>query len=57
MLVLTRRIGESVVIRDDIEVTVVSVQGNRVRLGIRAPADVKVAREEVRERVEEGSVQ
>ncbi len=47
MLVLSRRVGETVVIEGDICVTVVAVQGNRVRLGITAPAAVRVDRQEV----------
>jgi carbon storage regulator len=50
MLVLTRRIGETVVIDGDIRVTVVAVQGGRIRLGIAAPSGVIVDREEVHER-------
>lgn len=47
MLVLTRRIGEEIVIADNIRVTVVDVQGHRVRLGITAPASVPIARLEL----------
>jgi carbon storage regulator len=47
MLVLTRRIGESVVIDDNIRVTVVSVQGNHVRLSFSAPPDVRIMRSEL----------
>ena len=47
MLVLTRRIGEEIVIGGNIRVTVVAVEGNKVRLGITAPRDVSVDREEV----------
>jgi carbon storage regulator len=50
MLVLSRRIGEEIVINDNIRVTVVAVKGDRVRLGIIAPRDVAVDRSEVRER-------
>jgi|SoiMethySBSTD1v2_1073268.scaffolds.fasta_scaffold124702_2 carbon storage regulator len=50
MLVLSRRIGEEIVINDNIRVTVVAVKGDRVRLGIVAPRDVAVDRSEVRER-------
>lgn len=50
MLVLTRRIGETIVIDGNIRVTVVSVQGDRIRLGIAAPASVPVHRQEVHER-------
>jgi carbon storage regulator len=47
MLVLTRKSGQSIVIGDDIEVTVLSSNGTKVRLGIQAPADVPVHRTEV----------
>jgi carbon storage regulator len=47
MLVLTRRIGETIVIDGQIQVTVVAVEGNRIRLGITAPSDVAVDRQEV----------
>ncbi|MES1943373.1 carbon storage regulator [Salinisphaera sp. PC39] len=47
MLILTRRIGESVVIGDKISVTVLGVKGNQVRLGVNAPRDVSVHREEI----------
>lgn len=47
MLVLTRRIGERIVIGEDVTVTVLEVRGDQVRLGVDAPRDVKVFREEV----------
>ena len=47
MLILTRRVGESIVIGDDIVVTVVEVRGDSVRIGVRAPRSVDVHREEV----------
>jgi carbon storage regulator len=47
VLILTRRVGESVVIGDDIVVTVVEVRGDSVRIGVRAPRSVDVHREEV----------
>ncbi|HEX9059539.1 MAG TPA: carbon storage regulator CsrA [Clostridia bacterium] len=47
MLVLTRKKGESIVISDNIEVTVIDVQGDQVRLGIKAPKSVSVHRKEV----------
>ena len=50
MLVLSRRIGEEIVINDNIRVTVVAVKGDRVRLGVVAPRDVNVDRSEVHER-------
>lgn len=50
MLILTRRISETLCIGDNIEVTVLGVTGNQVRLGVKAPRDVVVDREEVAER-------
>ncbi len=50
MLVLSRRIGEEIIINDNVRVTVVAVKGDRVRLGIVAPRDVTVDRSEVHER-------
>ena len=47
MLVLTRRLGESIRIGDDIEVFVTELHGNQVKLGIKAPRDVKIIREEL----------
>jgi carbon storage regulator len=52
MLILTRRIGESVVIGDDIKLTVLGVKGSQVRLGIDAPKTVSVHREEIYERIQ-----
>ena len=51
MLILTRRISESIMIRDDVKITVLGVKGNQVRLGIEAPKDVAVHREEIYERI------
>ncbi|MGD0490148.1 MAG: carbon storage regulator CsrA [Steroidobacteraceae bacterium] len=50
MLILTRRAGEALRIGDDIEVTVMAVNGSQVRIGINAPRDVAVDREEIAER-------
>lgn len=47
MLILTRRVGETLMIGDEIEVTVLGVKGNQVRIGITAPGNVNVHREEV----------
>jgi carbon storage regulator len=51
MLILTRRIGETIMIGDDIALTVLSVKGGQVRIGIAAPRDVAVHREEVYGRI------
>ena len=57
MLILTRRVGETIIIDDNIEVTVLAVKGNQVRLGIEAPDDIAVHREEIYKRLIEDSVE
>ena len=54
MLVLSRKCGEEIVIGDNIIVTVLSVQGDRVKLGVTAPGEVPIHREEVQRRIEAG---
>lgn len=55
MLILTRRIGEIITIGEDIEVQVLGIKGNQVRIGITAPKDVAVHREEVKHRIQRGA--
>ncbi|MGD0137136.1 MAG: carbon storage regulator CsrA [Bryobacteraceae bacterium] len=52
MLILTRRVGEAIQIGDDVQVTVLGVKGSQVRIGVHAPRDMRVDREEIRERID-----
>jgi carbon storage regulator len=51
MLILTRRVGEAVIVGDDVTVTIVGVKGHQIRIGISAPKDVSIHREEIYERI------
>lgn len=57
MLVLSRRLGETLIIGDDVKITVLGISGNQVRLGIAAPREVSVHREEVYLRIQEETQQ
>jgi carbon storage regulator len=53
MLILTRRIGEALIINDNVKVAVLGIQGNQVRMGINAPDDIKVHREKIYQNIQQ----
>ncbi|KAA0874691.1 carbon storage regulator CsrA [Nitrincola tapanii] len=57
MLILTRRVGETLMVGDDVTVTVLGVKGNQVRIGVNAPKDVSVHREEIYQRIQREKVE
>ena len=56
MLILTRRVGQSIMVGDEVTVTIIGVKGNQVRIGVNARDNVGVHREEIYERIQEGKV-
>ncbi len=57
MLILTRRVGETLMVGEDITVTVLGVKGNQVRIGINAPRDIAVHREEIFNKIQQNDIE
>ena len=53
MLILTRRVGETLMVGDDVTVTVLGVKGSQIRIGVNAPSDISVHREEIYQRIQD----
>lgn len=57
MLILTRKTGESLLVGDDVEITVLSVRGSQVKLGVNAPKDIAVHRKEIYQKIKDTEAQ
>ncbi|AKS65418.1 carbon storage regulator [Aggregatibacter aphrophilus NJ8700] len=57
MLILTRKVGESLLIGDDVSITILNIRGNQVKIGVQAPKDVSVHREEIYQRIHQAKAE